>query len=145
MRTVILQMRICAIYSRNRFIVCLTRTCFVACYMASGIIIGLAYRNIDVEGEKVYFPMNNCLSTQGRPTTLAFQIPHESFCLIKLPHLYACCIPILVFETLLFGLALMHGYRDYRNGRRDVGAFKFFDHRRLSDILVRDSVIYFFA
>lgn len=51
------------------------------------------------------------------PKASANSVPTTKICepINALPHLYAFWIPILAFETLLCGLAILRGYWSYRN------------------------------
>ncbi|KAF8902285.1 hypothetical protein CPB84DRAFT_1776389 [Gymnopilus junonius] len=124
---IILQMRISALYLRNKRIVYPMVASFLASSTASATIMGIYLRGIDA------FPID---------------IPGGQICYSNhSPHLYAFWIPILSFECLLCALALAHGYQDYRDslrgfGSRLIGAL---DTPKLSEILVRDSITYFFS
>ncbi|KAF8902261.1 hypothetical protein CPB84DRAFT_876277 [Gymnopilus junonius] len=123
---VILQMRIYAIYDKSVIVLYLMLACFGVCSTASAIIMGLNLRQV---------------------RAIAVDVPGGKFCdgLTVLPHFFSYWIPLLSFDSLLCILALIHGYRDYKNSSRDIEPLKYFDQQRLSKILIRDSIIYFLA
>jgi len=119
-------MRIYALYRRKKFVLRLMIGCFIACSITAALLMGTGNRTL-----------------RASPIDL----PHGRFCLVDSVDnsLFAFWIPILSFESLLFGLAFVHGYREYMHGWRDTEVFKVFDTRRLSNILVQDSILYFLA
>lgn len=138
-------MRIYAIYHENKSVLRLMLASFLVCSTTSAIIMGMSLRGI--RGATA-FSVKIWMFTKV-PTTLAtpVDVPDGKFCdgLGMLPHFYAFWIPFLLFDTLLCILALIHGYRDYKEGDRNIAALKYFNQQRLSEILVRDSIIYFVA
>ncbi|KDR67292.1 hypothetical protein GALMADRAFT_1127483 [Galerina marginata CBS 339.88] len=118
----ILQLRLYALYSGKKKILCLMLTVYVVCSAASAWI------------------MENRLATISK--TLSTQIPNGRFCTTNYlpPRLYTFWIPILACETLLFVLAVARGFQSLTND--DHGPLP---HRgqQLFDLLIRDSVIYF--
>ncbi|KAF8902287.1 hypothetical protein CPB84DRAFT_1776394 [Gymnopilus junonius] len=121
----ILQMRIYGLYRQDKFIVRLMVFLFIACSTAAAITMGISLRGVKT------FPID---------------IPNGQFCFgIALPHLFAFWIPVLSFEIFLCSLALLHGYEYYRSENRSLLSFGTFYQNRLSDIIVRDSIIYFFT
>ena len=79
-------------------------------------------------------------------TALLIPTASGGFCLDQktLPHLFTVYIPILVFESFLFGLVLVHGLRHHRS-QLEPGLVAKFNCSSLYNILVRDSVLYFVA
>jgi hypothetical protein len=75
-----------------------------------------------------------------RITTFAHPVPGITFCVAYgIPsYFYTFWIPMLAFETLLCGLAL---YRGFQTLMQDGQVF--YSGRRLVNILIRDSVLYF--
>ncbi|KAF8886451.1 hypothetical protein CPB84DRAFT_1827077 [Gymnopilus junonius] len=126
MAEIILQIRIYAIYRGNPFIVRLMLGSFFVCSTTAAIVMGLGVRDIQA---------------------FAIEAPNGPICAGNLqPHLFAFWIPILAFEILLCYLALMHGYQKWRDHHLNGhGMVKLFNRPRLSDILVRDSIMYFLA
>jgi len=116
---VILQMRLYALYLGNKKILAFMIICFVVSSGCAAVIMGTVLSHV---------------------TAISELIPGQRFC-IPLgisPNFYIFWIPILAFESLLGGLALIRGIR---NTRSDRGIFYF--GRDLVNILIRDSVLYF--
>lgn len=67
-------------------------------------------------------------------------IPGGMFCIPNnvSTHFFAFWIPMLAFETLLCGLALIRGFQTYRSN-----GTLFQSGRQLVAILIRDSIFYF--
>ncbi|PPQ75238.1 hypothetical protein CVT26_008694 [Gymnopilus dilepis] len=119
----ILLMRVCALYHREDVIRRLAIGICVVSWLVAATIVG----RVDVTGHIL-------ASAQGQLCMPTVDVGHD------LDYLW---IPVLVCDGLLFGLALLHWYQDlhFTNSR----AFNIVDCHGLSDILVRDSVIYFLA
>ncbi|KDR71717.1 hypothetical protein GALMADRAFT_253439 [Galerina marginata CBS 339.88] len=118
---IILQMRIYALYSKNKPITGLIGGSFILCVAAS---IGVM-----------------TYSTRGLVATAVDILDGTKFCLTPLvpPHYYLVWLPMLAFESLLCVLAVTRAYRSYSSsGARFTG-------QGLFDILIRDSLLYFLA
>ncbi|PPQ95906.1 hypothetical protein CVT26_015592 [Gymnopilus dilepis] len=123
----ILTMRIYALYHRRTVILRLVIFCCFSCWTASGIIIGLGVHTTSV-------------------TAIVLETPSGKICFNQIsPKLYLFWIPILFYESLLFVLAFCHGVEMYRISPHGRNVSTALDHQGLSDIFVRDSVIYFIA
>ena len=73
-------------------------------------------------------------------------IPNGQICFTQiLPDMYTFWIPILCYESLLVTLAFLHGVNSYKVGQPGRNVFRMFDHQKLTQIFIRDSVIYFMA
>ncbi|KDR74069.1 hypothetical protein GALMADRAFT_250803 [Galerina marginata CBS 339.88] len=116
---VILQMRIYALYDLDKRILTVMTVCFVVSWSISAWIMGRALSSF---------------------TAYAYPLPGGSICdPIGLgPYLNMFWVPMLLFESLLCGLALYQGFRSHRLD----GSF-FERGRQLIGVLVRDSLIYF--
>jgi hypothetical protein len=139
---VILQMRIYALYLLNKKVLTFTVITCVLAMSSSAVIMA---------------------RTLSRTQVFSNLIPGEPFCvpLGISPDFYSFWIPILVSETLLFGLALTRGVLSLRTGDsmvinhpggRLTGSRRSFrwnyslkTGRTLIAMMVRDSVLYFFA
>lgn len=116
---IILQVRLYALYFLNKRVLALMATCFVATSVASAVV--LATTLSEMKASSHILP--------GVPVCVPIGVPS---------HLYAFWIPMIVFESLLCGMALFRGFQGVFGGRA-----LFRSGRHLVDILVKDSIIYF--
>ncbi|KAH9896783.1 hypothetical protein C8Q73DRAFT_789102 [Cubamyces lactineus] len=117
----ILQLRLYALYFRDRRILaCMVSVCLGAA-ASSAYVMGSGLSHI---------------------TSVAVTLPHtrSTVCVPSgLPgNFYAFWIPMLISESVLCGLALFRGFQSYRPGSN-----VFQSGRRIIEILVRDSLSYF--
>jgi len=119
----ILQIRIYAMYGRSKKILTLLVACFIPSITATIVIVGILFSS---------------------ETVTATPFPGSSlhFCAITSAAsiFYAILIPILIFETLLFSLALFKGYQSWKS-ECPTG----WSGQRALNILIRDSILYFFV
>jgi len=115
----ILQLRIYALYSLNKKVMIFMASFFLMSMAAAGTIMGLVLSSIS-----------------ATPHTIAWL----EFCMpANVPrYLYAYWIPILTFESLLCGMAIMRGVKAFRDQESS-----FISGTQLITILLRDSIIYF--
>jgi len=115
----ILQLRLYAMYYLDKRILALMLTCFgISMFVAGGILTNT---------------LSN-IHALAVPSPLGGMICYPS----HLPErFYLFWIPLLLFECLLWGLAMMRGLQTLRY----TGSFG----RKLMIILIRDSLVYFFA
>ncbi|KDR86024.1 hypothetical protein GALMADRAFT_235216 [Galerina marginata CBS 339.88] len=118
---IILQMRIYALYTKNKRVTSLMMGFFVICFALSAWIMGSSLKGL---------------------TAASTQIIGGQFCVSPLipPHFYIFWIPMLSFELLLCSLAVIRAYESYHASGNPV-----FNGHRLFSILIRDSLVYFFA
>ncbi|KAI0635079.1 hypothetical protein C8Q77DRAFT_1054566 [Trametes polyzona] len=117
----ILQLRLYALYFRDRrVLICMATVCLGAA-ASSAYVMGTALSNI--RSVAVTLPHTN--STVCIPSHLP-------------DHFYAFWIPMLVSESVLCFLALLRGFKAYRPGSN-----MFQNGKRIIEILVRDSLFYF--
>ncbi|PPR05320.1 hypothetical protein CVT26_011579, partial [Gymnopilus dilepis] len=131
----ILQIRIYALYSLNKWILVLLIACFVGSTATSAWIAATFL-------QAQSFRAKIAVSHYGTFLALAVTIPGGKFCVpfgIS-PHFYTYWIPMLAFETLLCVLAVFRGFQAFRSN----GSL-FQRGRQLVGILVRDSLMYFFV
>ncbi|PPQ75237.1 hypothetical protein CVT26_008693 [Gymnopilus dilepis] len=134
----ILQMRIYALYHRNKVVVIVMLVTFLACSTASATIMGISLKGAKGNIPTFFGGLKNAESTQWFQRTLSIYLTAK----------YAFPVYLIgSFECLLCCMVAIHGYRTYRDSRIVVGfgAFRVFHHERLSDILVRDSLLYFIS
>lgn len=134
-------MRIYALYSLNKKVLALMAVCFLASAAASAAIMGTVVTNI----AGVNYIQNQYSATTTADYSAAFALQPLPGMLFCVPfgvskHFFAFWIPMLFFESLLCGLALIKGFKTFRSSS---SAFR--SGRHLVDILVRDSVLYFLA
>jgi len=118
----ILQTRLYALYSLNKKILAFMLTCFALSVSLSAYIMGFVLSKMAVT---------------------AIALPADGmFCLASdiASNFYMFWIPLLAFECLLCGLALFKGLQTLRRRRSVLSSGRF-----LIVILIRDSIIYFFA
>ncbi|KDR86026.1 hypothetical protein GALMADRAFT_235231 [Galerina marginata CBS 339.88] len=117
----ILQMRIYALYTKNKRVTSLMMGFFVVCFTVSAWVMGSSLKGL---------------------TAASTQIINGQFCVSPLipPHFYIFWIPMLAFEFLLCSLAVIRAYESYSASSNPV-----FSGQRLFTILIRDSLVYFFA
>ncbi|KAI0674216.1 hypothetical protein C8Q78DRAFT_966238 [Trametes maxima] len=117
----ILQLRLYALYFRDKRILACMLTVSLGAAASSAIVMGRALAKI---------------------TAIAVTLPHtgSTVCVpTTLPgHFYAFWIPMLVSESVLCGLALLRGFKAFRPGSN-----VFQSGKRIVEILVRDSLSYF--
>ncbi|KAG7448381.1 uncharacterized protein BT62DRAFT_889499 [Guyanagaster necrorhizus] len=120
---VILQMRLYALYLLNKKVLALMVTSFVISSASAAVIMGLVLSNIS-----------------STLVAVSYALPGISICALSgIPdYFYAFWIPIIVFESMLCGLALFRGYQMFSSDRP-----LFSSGRHLVSILIRDSVFYF--
>ncbi|KAJ7447972.1 hypothetical protein FB451DRAFT_1375463 [Mycena latifolia] len=119
----ILVIRIWAIYDRSKALIVILGVLGCLQLAASAAIVGLSIS-----------------ASQG---IFASGVEDSIFCVIIPPHYFgAYWIPILAFEVTLFILTLTKGLENFR--RAKVFALSGTSGQALLNILVRDSVIYFF-
>ncbi|KAJ6628539.1 hypothetical protein B0H10DRAFT_159510 [Mycena sp. CBHHK59/15] len=116
---VILQMRLYALYFLNKKVLALMIVTFVLSSASAAVIMGTVLAGI---------------------TATSHPIPGISFCVpFGVPgYFFAFWIPIIGFESLLCGLALLRGFQTFR-----ASGSLFQSGRHLVSILIRDSVLYF--
>ncbi|KAJ6468126.1 hypothetical protein C8R47DRAFT_1151922 [Mycena vitilis] len=116
---VILQMRLYALYFLNKKVLALMVGTFIISTATSAVIMGTVLQKL---------------------TARAHPLPGMTFCVPgDVPDwFFTFWIPILMFESLLCGLAL---YRGFQTFRASGGVFQSGKH--LVAILIRDSVLYF--
>ncbi|KAJ7031688.1 hypothetical protein C8F04DRAFT_1109448 [Mycena alexandri] len=116
---VILQMRLYALYFLNKKVLALMVATFIISSASSAAIMGTVLRGI---------------------TATAHPLPGTTFCVpFGVPsYFFAFWVPIIVFESLLCGLALFRGFQTFR-----ASGSAFQSGRHLVAILIRDSVLYF--
>ncbi|KDR65885.1 hypothetical protein GALMADRAFT_260088 [Galerina marginata CBS 339.88] len=114
-----LQIRIYALYSLNKKILAL----MLICYFAFSAISAWIMRT-DLESLII----------------IAVQIPGGKSCIpTRVSNFYSFWIPVLLFDFMLFFLAVIRGIGEYRSD----GSSLFRGGRSLVGILIRDSVFYF--
>lgn len=116
---VILQVRLYALYYLNKKILALMVIWFIAATVSSAVVMGTTLAVLGARSHII----------PGIPFCIPINVPH---------HLYAFWIPIIAFESLLCGMAL---YRGLQGITGDGSLFR--SGRRLVNILVRDSVLFF--
>jgi len=116
---IILQLRIYALYFLNKKVIYFTASFFVLSMAAAGTIMGLVLSSISTKAENIA-GLNFCMP---------FDVPR---------YLYAYWIPIITFESLLCGMAILRGVKAFRQHQSSFASGK-----QLITILLRDSVIYF--
>ncbi|TDL17918.1 hypothetical protein BD410DRAFT_793793 [Rickenella mellea] len=117
---VILMLRIYALYQRSQKILILLIVSFSSMLIAATTIMGNVLQHISAASSHILPGIPICLPI-GAPS-----------------HFYAFWIPILIMETLLCVLACYRGYKSYM-----VQASTQNRGRRILEILVRDSILYF--
>jgi len=113
-------MRIYALYSLNKKILALTAVVFIAASTASAAVMGTVLSQI---------------------TASAFRpLPDMIFCVPAgvSKHFFAFWVPMLAYESLLCGLALLRGFQAFQSLASPFRSGKY-----LVGILIRDSVLYF--
>ncbi|KDR69298.1 hypothetical protein GALMADRAFT_927278 [Galerina marginata CBS 339.88] len=119
----ILQLRLYAIYSMDKKFLCLMLTFFLACAATSAWIMGSSL--------SLFITAPALIPT-----------PFGPFCFGRkvVPHFYTYWIPLLSCESLLCTLAVIQGVRSFKGHGSIL-------HRGygLLNILIRDSVMYFFG
>ncbi|KDR66289.1 hypothetical protein GALMADRAFT_1161980 [Galerina marginata CBS 339.88] len=119
----ILQIRIYAIYLQNKRILAAMLGCSIASLVTSTWIMG---RELSAF------------------TAQAVSVPGGKQCVPKslMPHFYRFWIPTLCFESFLCSLALIRGLQMFKS----IGSLTLYQNgRRLVEILLRDSILYFLA
>jgi len=120
---IILQVRLYALYYLNKKILALMVIWFIAATVSSAVVMGTTLAVLGARSHII----------PGIPFCVPFNVPR---------HLYAFWIPIIAFESLLCGMALYRGFQGI-NTRDGSGSGLFRSGRRLVNILVRDSIIFF--
>ena len=116
---------------------------FVSAVAASTVLMGIALSKVTGKYQASSFDVRG---NERLPVILHIAVSHLipglTFCVpLSLPkNFYAFWIPALVSETLLCGLALYRGLQGYFN-RKNV----YQSGRRLLEVLIRDSFLYFFV
>ncbi|KAJ7624339.1 hypothetical protein DFH06DRAFT_1230246 [Mycena polygramma] len=112
-------MRLYALYYLNKQVLALMVGTFIISSAASAAIMGTVLQGL---------------------TASAHPLPGMTFCVpVAVPdYLFAFWIPLVLFESLLCGLALYRGLQQSRAS----GSF-FHSSSYLVDILIRDSLLYF--
>ncbi|KAI0777610.1 hypothetical protein BD413DRAFT_467056 [Trametes elegans] len=117
----ILQLRLYALYFRDkRILACMVTVCLGAA-ASSAYVMGNALSQI----RSIAVTLPHTGSTVCVPTSLP-------------THFYAFWIPMLISESVLCGLALFRGFQSYRPGSN-----MFQNGKRIIEVLVRDSLFYF--
>ncbi|KAI8986869.1 hypothetical protein BD414DRAFT_415802 [Trametes punicea] len=117
----ILQLRLYALYFRDkRILVCMATVCLGAA-ASSAYVMGRALSRIS--SVAVTLPQT------GSTVCVPSGLPND---------FYAFWIPMLISESVLCGLALLRGFQSYRPGSN-----MFQNGKRIIEILVRDSLFYF--
>jgi len=116
---VILQLRLFALYHLNTKVLLLMVCAFLASSAAAATLMGSVLSGITVHSHDI----------PGIPFCVAYNISD---------HFYAFWIPILFFETFLCGLAVLRGLQNFTNQ-----STIYLSGKRIFEILVRDSVLYF--
>ncbi|KAJ7734994.1 hypothetical protein B0H16DRAFT_134691 [Mycena metata] len=116
---VILQMRLYALYFLNKKVLALMVATFIISSASSAAIMATVLRGI---------------------TATAHPLPGTTFCVpIGVPsYFFAFWLPIILFESLLCGLALFRGIQTFR-----ASGSVFQSGKHLVAILIRDSALYF--
>lgn len=117
---IILQMRIYALYSLNRKVLILIVAGFICASTASAVVMGKALSQITAIAAHPIPGLVSCVPA-GVPK-----------------HFFAFWIPILVYESLLCGLALFRGFQTFQSSASPFRSGKY-----LVSILIRDSILYF--
>ncbi|TBU23586.1 hypothetical protein BD311DRAFT_791565 [Dichomitus squalens] len=117
----ILQLRLYALYFRNKRILAAITFVSLGAAISSAYVMGQALSLITAVAFK--FPLS------GSTVCVPFGLPSN---------FYAFWIPMLISESFLCGLALYRGFDSFRPGNNVVQS-----GRRVLEILVRDSVSYF--
>jgi len=117
---VILQMRLYALYFLNKKVLAAMITSFIVSSSLSATVMGTVLSKVKAR---------------------AHRVPGVTFCVPDQvgDHFYLFWIPILVFESLLVGLALFRGFQAVLSS--DGSLFR--SGRQLVNVLIRDSVLYF--
>lgn len=118
----ILQTRLYALYSLDKKVLVFMLASFALSISLSAYIMGSVLSNLTVTAVNLPVDGMFCHST-GIPSNF-----------------YLFWIPLLAFECLLCGLALFKGFQTLRNRKSSLRS-----GRWLVTILIRDSVVYFFA
>jgi hypothetical protein len=139
-----MQLRIYAMYSRSRRILILLIVCFAVEIGSMSAILALSFRYMTGIPLILPFPAKNLNHVIFFNLSLGFQetVLGMRVCLPRTApfYSYAIWIPLIVFECLLFILAL-------RVGLRHVKQMRTVERRSVDmlGILVRDSIFYFLA
>lgn len=138
--SVVLQLRIYAIYSRNKHILLLTLSVFFLSFSAEiGLVVvdvikakGMLYTGISV-----FFKIEPYIILE-----IPVSLPGTDFCATfsTWTNYWTVWAPPIVFETLLFALALFKGYQSFFSQSKSEWSSAGMLH-----ILVRDSILYFFV
>lgn len=139
--TAILQMRIYALYSMNKKVLAFVLTFYVSLSAVAGWLMWTDLASLT--GKQAWYPLL-ILAWHAWIAASAVPIPGGKFRIPSPDHLfprfYALWIPILLFDSLLGGLAFFRGLQEFKSTR------SFFGPRlSLIEILIHDSVFYFFA
>ncbi|KAF7975398.1 hypothetical protein HWV62_9619 [Athelia sp. TMB] len=115
----ILQLRIYALYFLNKKVMFFVGSFFVLSLAAAGTIMGLVLSNFSTNAETIA-GLNFCMPSD---------VPR---------YIYAYWIPIITFESLLCGMAILRAVQGFRHHEPS-----FISGTRLITILLRDSIVYF--
>ncbi|KAF7761954.1 hypothetical protein Agabi119p4_9946 [Agaricus bisporus var. burnettii] len=120
---VILQTRLYALYSLNNRILALMVSMFLISSGLSAGVMGKVLADMSISA-----------------THFAFDGIEDAFCVPQniSPNFFLFWVPLLVFESLLCGMAVYKGYQSFK-----AGATMLHSGSRLLSILIRDSVLYF--
>ncbi|KAF7979487.1 hypothetical protein HWV62_42325 [Athelia sp. TMB] len=116
---IILQLRIYALYFLNKKVMFFVGSFFVLSLAAAGTIMGLVLSNFSTNAETIA-GLNFCMPSD---------VPR---------YIYAYWIPIITFESLLCGMAILRAVQGFRHHEPS-----FISGTRLITILLRDSIVYF--
>ncbi|KAJ7895502.1 hypothetical protein B0H14DRAFT_2333890, partial [Mycena olivaceomarginata] len=116
---VILQMRLYALYFLNKKVLALMVATFVVSSASSAVIMGTVLQGIKAHSHPIL----------GTTFCVPDGVPD---------YFFAFWLPIILFESLLCGLALYRGFQTFR-----AAGTLFQSGRHLVAILIRDSVLYF--
>lgn len=136
----ILQTRLYALYSLDKRVLAFMLACFTLSMTASAYIMGSVLSKLTgTPLHRIHFSRKMKSRLKVTPITLP---TGGIFCLASgIPsNFYMFWIPLLAFECLLCGLAVFKGLQTLRS-RRSV----FHRGHLLVIILIRDSILYFFA
>ncbi|EKM76900.1 hypothetical protein AGABI1DRAFT_93821 [Agaricus bisporus var. burnettii JB137-S8] len=120
---VILQTRLYALYSLNNRILALMVSMFLLSSGLSAVVMGKVLADMSISA-----------------TRFSFDGIEDAFCVPQniSPNFFLFWVPLLVFESLLCGMAVYKGYQSFK-----AGATMLHSGSRLLSILIRDSVLYF--
>ena len=138
-RAAILQLRLYALYSKNKKILTLMLLTFTGSVATAGWIMASVLEEITGATFAVH-SLHCSHSTISCALAKATMIPGGKFCVPRnvSGHFFIFWIPMLAFESLLCTLALVQGFRTFKN---EGGIFR--NARQLVALLVRDSIFYF--